>query len=291
MKKLLSSILALTLAFNPIVGYCETPPEVENQLFYNETNEKIKTEEVENQNISSEISETKKIDANTSDTDTNFSNIKNLFTAEFNKFSSYLKVNTEKFKTFINKKAEEQRGNSVAKKQKESQALQYMSTNQYLVHQLKNLGLALFKYSLLFYSVAVPVWIYTIYKSNEGYKKGNISGYNDGKKIGEEKGEQARKEGEQAGIEAKEAGELDAAKIREDAESESRLIIENAKKANRQTFIESIPVLKNTAAYLELIVDTLDGISDSFATNILVAGACQSLDKINQFIDEQTKNK
>lgn len=280
MKKLLSSILALTLAFNPIFGYCETPPEVENQLVSNETNEKIKTEEVENQNISSEISETKKIDANTSDTDTNFSNIKNLFTAEFNKFSSYLKVNTEKFKTFINKKAEEQRGNSVAKKQKESQALQYMSTNQYLVHQLKNLGLALFKYSLLFYSVAIPGWIYTLYKSKEGYKKGHSAGYNDGKKIGEKKGEQARKE-----------GNLAAAKVREEAESEGKLIIENAKKANIQTFIESIPVLKNTAAYLELIVDTLDGISDSFTTNILVAGARQILDKINQFIDEQTKNK
>lgn len=259
MKKLLSSILALTLAFNPIVGYCETP-EIENQLVF------------------TEINETKKIDVNTSDT--NSSNPQNLFAAEFNKFASYLKTNTEKFKTFINKKAEEQRCNSVSKKQKESQTLQDMSTNQYLVHQLKNLGLALFKYSLLFYSVAVPGWIYTIYKSNEGYKKGHFAGYNDGKKIGEKKGEQARKE-----------GDLAAAKAREEAESEGKLIIENAKKVNRQTFIESIPVLKNTAAYLELIVDTLDGISDSFTTNILVAGARQSLDKINQFIDEQTKNK
>lgn len=267
MKKLMSSILALTLAFNPIAGYCEVP-EVEAQPISNEINEKIKTEGVEDQLISSEINETNKIDVITSDTDTKFSNIKNACAAKLNKFSSYLKANTEKFKTLINKKAEEKKISNVEEKQKEAQALQDMSTNQYLVHQLKNLGLALFKYSLLFYSVAIPGWIYTTYKSNEGYKKGLSAGYNDGKK-----------DAEQA-----------AKKIREEAESESKLIIENAKRANKQTFIESIPVLKNNAAYLELIIETLDGISDSFTTNIFVAGARQSLDKINQFVDEQTNN-
>lgn len=267
MKKLMSSILSVTLAFNPIAGYCEVP-EAEAQPISIEINEKIKTEEAEDQLISSEINETNKIYADTSDTGTNFSHSKTVCDAKLNKFSSYLKTNAEKFKTFINKKAEEKKISNVEEKQKESQALQDMSTKQYLVYQLKNLGLALFKYSLLFYSVAIPGWIYTTYKSNEGYKKGLSAGYNDGKK-----------DAEQA-----------AKKIREDAESESRLIIENAKKANKQTFIESIPVLKNTAAYLELIIETLDGISDSFTTNILVAGARQSLDKINQFVDDQIKN-
>ena len=267
MKKLLSSVLALSLTFTPIAGYCEAP-EVEAQPISNEINEKIKIEEIENQLISNEINEKNKIDANSSDTDTYFSHIKTVCAAKLNKFSSYLKTNTEKFKTLINKKAEEKKISNVSEKQKEAQALQDMSTKQYLVHQLKNLGLALFKYSLLFYSVAIPGWIYTTYKSNEGYKKGLSAGYNDGKK-----------DAEQA-----------AKKIREDAESESKLIIEKAKKANKQTFIESIPVLKNNADYLELIIETLDGISDSFTTNLLVTSARQGLDKINQFVDEQTKS-
>lgn len=265
MKKFLSTALALTLAFNPLVGYCEN------------LDEKIPTSVSTDfkENTSSGNTESAS-DALTSEGEPKDSHVS---TKKFDELVSYLKSKTEKIKTLINKKADEKKNNNILEKQKESQMLQGMSTNQYLVHQLKNLGFNIFKYSSIFCSVAIPGFIYTLAKSNEGYKKGQSEGYNDGKKSGEEAGEQARKAGEEAGEQARKSGE-----------KEGQEIINRAKEVGKNAFINLNPVLKDTISYLDLFIQTLDGISNHLTINILVAGARQNLEKINNFIDEQIKN-
>ncbi len=254
MKKLLSTALALTLAFNPLVGYCEN------------LDEKIPT------SVSADFKENPSPNNTKSAADAVPSEVEpkdsHVSAKKVDELLSYFKSKIEKIKTLISQKASEQKNNNILEKQKESQMLQGMSTNQYLVHQLKNLGFNIFKYSSIFCSAAIPGFIYTLAKSNEGYKKGQSEGYNDGKKSGEAAGEQTRKS----------------------AEKEGQEIINRAKESGKNAFINSNLALNDTISYLDLLIQTLDGSSDSLTTNILVAGARQNLEKINNFIDEQIKN-
>lgn len=264
MKKLLSAVLALTLSCNPFIGYCET------------SDEKIET------SLSSETKENSApSDSKSTSGDVSFrAKLKN--TA--NKMVSYLTSTNEKIKTLIDQKATEQKSKSISKKQQEFQTLQTMSTSQYLVRTLEKLGFSIFKYSLILFAVVVPGGIYTLFKSNEGYKNGQINGYNDGKKAGEAAGDMARIVGEAAGEKARLAGEKAGEKARLAGEAEGQKIIDNAKMTSATAFVKSCPTLKRTRSYLDLLIKTLDGASDSFTTNILVAGARSCLDALDTSI-------
>lgn len=137
MKKLLSSLLVLTLSLNSTVGYCENA-------------------DIETQTFSTKIDDNAKTNSNPSHSNPENSN------SEFEDADK-----TKSLMSYLNTKVEEKKNNQIAEHKKELQLLQNMNTKQYITYKLKKFILTTSIFLAIGSAVTVPWFIYVTKKSNE----------------------------------------------------------------------------------------------------------------------------